>query len=867
MKIRRAMGIDLGTTNCAIATLCPQGDELVLYEDRFRRKTLPSLVGWDPGREQIVTGWEAWNRRVMTPTPVSSIKRKMGATQRVSVGPQEMLPQEVSAQLLARMKADMGAFMRDRADDDAEHEVTAAVITVPAYFDAPQIEATRQAGELAGLEVAGLLQEPTAAAMYYAWKHGIGDGTFLVYDLGGGTFDVSVIRCIMGEYQVLGLDGDNYLGGDDLDRRLAELLRQHLVAQGYALDLDVGAREEDAVRLKLLTRVAQEIKEALSTSPVQYVGRRDLFEDQAGNPVSIDMEVSREQFEALIEDLVTQTIRCCERALEHSQESAGVGLAQVEHVLLVGGSTRVPLVRARVEAAFCGPDKSLAAHAMSDEPDTCVALGAALHAANVAGLVLIDDTRAESPTQVTLTGALLTREAQARLVGRLEGPQLDAITTLALVDPSGDVAAIGRPERAEGATHFAMEGILLPDVGDHRFTLELCDAEGDALASVALTLRRVDPAAVWRSTGSALSNPTVLAKDITLEVVRDGRAERQTLLRHGTSLPAEGRYRFFTADRSGAVLLRLFQSRFPIRTIHLSVPADTPVGTPVALNLTIDESMTIVASGELLGQTFWAQIEPPPERELRDWQDVEQLLERAELVGQKLWGDEARYFREAADPLIAGIRETARTDPDKMQVLVSRLEALMDQFHQRDAELTPGYARYITLLDAIRRVVYRGDDALHLGLREQEWRQRLAQIEAQAEEAFQRRDQPTWGKVFSQVQAIWESLAQDESRFSRADDAEFAAKLALGLSFHLNELRALLADFSCSANPETRQLQQAELTRLSHEVEQKVGQPLQQLMSAGITAQHRHELERISESMRHVERQAERLPTLGLVRQ
>lgn len=872
MKIKRAVGIDLGTTNSAIAMLDPQGSELLLYEDRFKRKTLPSMVGWNPVTEQEVTGWEAWNRRMMEPAPVASIKRKMGTQQTVNIGGTDYSPEEVSSKILARLSSEMHGFMaRYNQEHEQEHpfQIEDVVITVPAYFDAPQIEATRQAGEQANLNVISLLQEPTAAAMYYAWKHGIGDGTFMVYDLGGGTFDVSVIRCLMGEYQVLSIDGDNYLGGDDFDRRLAEHLRKHLVEQGYALDLDIANNDDDRTRFTLLMRLAQEIKEALSTSDFQYVGRRDIFKDQDGNSVSIDMELSKVEFEELIEDLIGQTIQSCERALRKSAEAADVGLSEIEHILLVGGSTRVPLVQKMVAETFCGPNLSKAAQPLLDEPDTCVSLGAAIHAANVGGLCLIDDaTLNDTTSEVRITNTLSTKSTEGRLVGRLDSEVASTIESVVLLNPTGDIAGIVRPESHEEGLAFALEDIELPDVGRYTFSLEFCDSEGDALASFEVSLMRLSAQEILRSTGSALSNPTVLAKDIYLEIVRDGRPERQILLKNGTSLPAEGKYRFYTADRSGAVILRLFQNRFPIRTIHLSVPEDTEVGTSVDLNLSVDETMTMVANGEILGQTFWAQIEPPPAREVKDWQEIEVLLDRVDEVLRELWGSEARIFREEVDPLVAGIRETARTDPDKLQVLVMRLEELLEDFHNRDAALTPGYGRYVALMDAIKRVVYRDDDKLPLGLTQEEWRQRLQQLEEQAESAYHDHDQFNWSRIFNQIQAIWESLAQDEYRFVRSDNEEYVRRMYMSLQERLQESITLLEDFNYSANPETRLLQEQEVIRLRQDLRQKVEQPIGNFDVERIDPrQGRYELDRMAEALNYFQRQFEKLPTIGLVRQ
>lgn len=861
MTVKRAVGIDLGTTNSAIAMLDLQGNEVLLLEDKFKRKTVPSMVGWNPATDSRILGWEAWNRRVMEPQPVSSIKRKMGTSQKVRVGKKKMTPEGVSAAILEHLVERMGEFVRLAHQDDEhsqEYVISPAVITVPAYFDAPQIEATRRAGELAGLEVLGLLQEPTAAAMYYAWKHNLGDGTFMVYDLGGGTFDVSVIRCLMGEYQVLSIEGDNYLGGDDFDRRLAEHLRKHLVTQGYKLDLDIANNADDLTRFTLLMRLAQEVKEALSSSAFQYIGRRDIFKDQEGNPVSIDMEYSKDDFEALIRGLIEQTIASCTRALQKSKDAAGVGIEDIEHVLLVGGSTRVPLVQEMVAQAFCPGETPL-----MDEPDTCVALGAAVHAANLGGVMYVSED-----AQITITSRLSTQSPYGRISGRVTGTIPRGMESVVLLTGGGDIAAIGRPEHVDGDVLFMLEDIALPDAGRYMFRLEFCDAQGDAKLGEQISLFRISEQDILRSTGSALSNPTVLAKDITLEIVRDGMPDRRTLLSSGLSLPAEGKFRFYTSDSSNAVILKLFQNRFPIRTIHLSVPQEVPVGTPVDLQLSVDESMSMVASGEILGQTFWAQIEPPAEREVKNWAQIEAILERTERVQGDLWGSESERFRGVTTQLVMGIRETVRTDPDKLQVLVMRLEEILEQFHNQDTALVPGYERYTSLLNSIKRSVYQEDGRMQLGLNNAQWTQRLQQIEDEANAAYNASSQPQWSKAFNQVQAIWESLAQDEYRFIRSDSEEYATRLHQALMSQLAHVHYTIEDFTYAANPETRTLQEVAMAEIRAALEQKIEQPLEQL-EASMDSIHkeRHQLDRMDEALTHIKRQIERLPTIGLVRQ
>jgi molecular chaperone DnaK len=850
---KRAVGIDLGTTNSSIAMMSPMGDELVLWEDRFKRKTFPSVLGWEPDKMAFIHGWEAWNRRGLDPQPLTSIKRKMGNGQTISLAGQKMTPADVSAEIVKALVG-LAATTFSRVVEDHETVIDAAVITVPAYFDALQIEETRRAGELAGIEVLGLLQEPTAAAMYHAWKHGIEDGIFLVYDLGGGTFDVSVIRSLHGEYQVLGIDGDNFLGGDDFDKRLAEHFRLRLIEQGYALDLDVS-KSEDAARFFLLTKVAQEVKESLSGSEVQYVARRDIFNDCAGNPVTLEFEYSRIEFEALVGDLVSQTIACCHRAIELATSRADISASQIQHVLMVGGSTRVPRVRQAVHEAFCA-GQTLATELRLDEPDTCVALGAALRASTLAALEITQDS-----TTVALSSSTYTHEDSVDVMGAVLN--LAGVRTVALINQGGDVHAI---VRAQDDGTFEFENVRLPETGTYRFTLDFSDSDGEPLGSVPFFVHRGAPEAS-RPTGSALSNPSVLAKDIGLEVVRETRSERHVLLARGASLPAEGEFTFYTADHSGAVILRLYQSRFPIRSIHLTLAEGTPTGTPVRLKIQVDESMAMVAEGEIAGQRFWAQIEPPPRRELKDWAEIEALLDDCDRASSELWGDELSRFREATEHLVAGIRETVRTDPDKLQALVIRLEDVVSDYRNRDAHLTPAWHRFETLLDAVKRIVWRGDGKRQLGLNTEEWRARLGAIERAGRSAYESSDQPAWSQVFNQVQATWETLKQDEFMFAApTDPVAYVHLLATSLRAVIDNFRSSFHAFAISPNPETAALQHGELHRLEVMLKEKVEGPLAALDLDNTPPDRlKPELDRLFETANHLRRQFDRLPTLGLV--
>ncbi len=856
MILKRAVGIDLGTTNSALAVMSPGGHKLVLFEDSFKRKTFPSVVGWHPEEGHFVSGWEAWNRRALDPKPVMSIKRRMGTQRAVEIGPNELKPDEVSGQILSALQAAAEPALKAELGID-ELEMTDAVITVPAYFDAPQIEATKRAGEMAGLNVLSLVQEPTAAAMYHAWNRSIGDGTFLVYDLGGGTFDVSIIRSVTGEYQVLGIDGDNFLGGDDFDRRLAEHFRQHLVEQGYALDLDLND-SDDAVRFYLLTNLARETKEALSSADVHYVARRDMFEDQDGNLVTLEMDLSRETFEGLIQDLVDQTIECCKAAISHANEAADITMADIDYVLLVGGSTRVPLVRNAVQDQLCSGQTG-AGEPIGDAPDTAVALGAAIQAANRGGL-----TWSEEDASLTVTTSLYTNDDSLTILGKYTG--VEDVESIVLLDDTGEIASLSRPQAGDDSMRFELDGIEVSTRGDHAFDLELCDEEGDPLFSVTLPVRRGRDDE-YRPTGSALSNPSVLAKDIYLQVTADGRADRQLLVPRGSGLPCSDTFRFRTADSSGAVILRLFQNRFPIRTIHLAIPEDTELGTPVDLNLKVDETMTIVADGEVAGQRFWAQIEAPPPAEERDWASIEKLLQDVEEVQRALWGYEARRFRQDTDLLVAGIRETARTDPDKLQALVIRLEDIVDEFRNRETALTPAWSRFEVLLDAIKRIVFRGDGGRQLGLSTAEWRDRLGSIEEVGRTAYADHNQEVWSQTFNQVQAIWESLAQDEFRFSsNTNPGEQVARMEGRLRELIDELRSEIGGFARSLNPETRVLQDKEIASIEAELAAKIEDVLDGMDLDEMPPNHaKPALDRLFENASLLRRRLERLPNIGVV--
>ncbi len=362
------VGIDLGTTNSELA-LYRDGRPEILADEQGR-KILPSVVGLTEAGE-ILVGEEARNQLLLYPDrTVRSIKRRMGHAETVRMAGKEYTPQEISAIILKRLK--------EIAEAQLGHAVRKAVITVPAYFSDTQRQATREAGEIAGLEVMRIINEPTAAALVYeAGQH---EGKrILVYDLGGGTFDVSVVRIEEGVVEVISSHGNNHLGGDDFDQKIVAHILEHLKL-GQAVDVSDQPRA-----MARILRAAEAAKRHLSDHPFARIEEEYLTEVE-GKPVHLSMELARDEYEAMIAPYVQETLQAIHTALR----SADLTASQVEKILLVGGATRTPMIRRRLAEVFGHEPRG------EVDADLCVALGAAIQGAAIAGAevsaVLVDVT-------------------------------------------------------------------------------------------------------------------------------------------------------------------------------------------------------------------------------------------------------------------------------------------------------------------------------------------------------------------------------------------------------------------------------------------------------------------------------------------
>jgi molecular chaperone DnaK len=361
------VGIDLGTTNSEIAVV-ENGQPRVLYEDGD--PILPSVVGLaEDGR--LLVGRTARNQWVLAPErTVKSIKRKMGQGLKIPLGDQQFTPQEISAMILRALKT--------RAERELGIEVHKAVITVPAYFNDSQRQATREAGALAGLDVVRIINEPTAAALTYNPDQSKSE-RILVYDLGGGTFDVSIVHTEAGVVEVLASHGDTQLGGDDFD----ELFLDD-VADDFQEMYEIDLRANRVSRARLL-RAVEDAKKRLSDHAFTRI-EEEFIAEKEGVPLHLSIEASREDFESLIRPHIDRTMECVQRALDDAKITA----AQIDRIVLVGGSTRTPLISRLLEERL-----GQSAH-REINPDLCVALGAAVQGAIIAGenvgAVLVDIT-------------------------------------------------------------------------------------------------------------------------------------------------------------------------------------------------------------------------------------------------------------------------------------------------------------------------------------------------------------------------------------------------------------------------------------------------------------------------------------------
>ena len=363
----KIIGIDLGTTNSCVSIF--EGGEAHVIANAEGGRTTPSVVSFKNG--EIIVGEKAKRQALVNPDTIISIKRKMGTSEKVKANGKEYTPEEVSAMVLSDLKKTAEAYLGEK--------VSKAVITVPAYFNDAQRQATKNAGKIAGLEVERIINEPTAAALAYGLDKQDTNEKILVYDLGGGTFDVSILELGDGVFEVLSTSGNNHLGGDDFDNRLVDHIVSEIKKQ-EGVDLS-----DDKMAMQRIKEAAEKAKKDLSGMTSTQVSLPFIAQVD-GAPINFEMDVTRAKFESLISDLVDSTMEPVRKALKDAKLSK----SDIDKVILVGGSTRIPMVQDLVKKET-GKDPSKGVN-----PDEVVSMGAAIQGGVLTGdvndIVLLDVT-------------------------------------------------------------------------------------------------------------------------------------------------------------------------------------------------------------------------------------------------------------------------------------------------------------------------------------------------------------------------------------------------------------------------------------------------------------------------------------------
>jgi len=719
----RICGIDLGTTNSCIVVVDEKGNRVI--RDKQGNQTFPSVV-YEGSKGKRTVGVAAKNRMGEQPGPVITIKRKMGSTETVLLGGSERTAVEISAMILS--------YLRELAEEDTGEKVDRAVVTVPAYFNHVQRQQTDEAAKAAGFRRVTTLLEPVAAALAYSLENTAETLRVFVYDLGGGTFDATVLeKDAYGGLTVLSFGGDPHLGGDDVDARFARHLANRLSEAGYKLDLDLE-KPEDYSRFQRLKFYAELAKKELSQHDEYSLVRQELFEDQEGKIVDLDLVVTRAELEACAKDLVDRTIKASRATLERKDKK--IPLASIHEVIMVGGMSRMPLVRRMVEQEFGRLPKLV-------NPDLIVALGAALKAADL----YADQAVSQTGLELELRYDRQTDQDDVRIAG-VFNRKLDGYTVYLVQGRNESYVSL------DGTDRFTFDRVPLEPDCSNSLMISVEDADQKAVIEQEITIvhsSTVTP--VLSSPGSVVTKPIAVR---TLE-------GPQMLFPENTPLPHRISHEFATGDQSGKIIAPILEGDHEVdRLVINDIPKDLRVGSKVIVEVDIRDDYSIHASASApeIKRDVKIQFEIKPvdvSHVTREYvtKRIGELEEKARLAIQdcpvREAGEALRFELEMLEDQIEAELGEPEPKRNKIQELLVAMESKITHLpsSEEEVQLKPTFDEFSERLTGI---VTRAIESKHEKL--DEVRPAINQLKARAKEAWTRKDPVEWTLIQNQLDAI-----------------------------------------------------------------------------------------------------------------
>lgn len=576
MIIHKSFGLDLGTTN-STASIIKDGKVIYAEENPGKNKTIPSIIAVRKNGSEVY-GTLAKNEFYTGNTnSKKSIKREMGKKTTINFGEKEYTPEDISSKIINYCKE----CLIDTIGKEENVVYDKVVITVPAYFNLAQKDATRKAGELAGLEVQMLLEEPTAAAINYAVSNNIENGLFFVFDLGGGTFDVSILEKTENIPTVLATAGNNFLGGDNFDSIIARYFLEELKKRGNNVD-DIEVSADDK-KFRLLMFAAENVKKQLSVNDSYNIYFPDIFKDNTGIELSID-DFTRKQFDDLIKDKVEKDIiKECDKALELLEKNHGKTINDITHILMVGGSTKIPYVKKVIKDHYCKTD--LLKDVTIYEPDLSVSAGAAF-VANSNGYSLED----EKNNILVKMNATYSIDGKVYVSGKIEKGKITKVS----IDIDEPVFA-----KVDEDNTFVLE---IDEKNYNNQELNLFNGE-----ECINKLSTVNDGNVDIIAPTPIQNETIA---VTIIDVEKGKTEQFPIVYEGTYLPSKTTETFKINEYSNKqIILPIWEGTRKIFNFIIDLPNDAKIGNKLSVTTTVDTISNVTLSVDMDGKKLEGRYE------------------------------------------------------------------------------------------------------------------------------------------------------------------------------------------------------------------------------------------------------------------